>query len=215
MNQSVEKNARITWDYMQLNQTIEKADAIFVLCSLDTRVAQTAAQLFLQGYGGFLIVSGGFGTLTEHHYAKPEADVFADIAIAAGVPPEKIIIENQSSNTGENVRFTYELLRKQQRNFSSLLLVQKPYMERRTFATFAKQWPDHTTIFRVTSPKIPFDEYFTEEMNENLVISIMVGDLQRIREYPALGFQIEQEIPDDVWNAFEALVDMGYTKHLL
>jgi hypothetical protein len=42
----------------------------------------------------------------------------------------------------------------------------------------------------------------------------MVGDLQRIRIYPSRGFQIEQEIPDDVWQAFEKLVELGYDRHL-
>jgi hypothetical protein len=46
-------------------------------------------------------------------------------------------------------------------------------------------------------------------------ISIMVGDLQRIRLYPAKGFQIHQDIPDDVWTAYEELVAAGYDKHLL
>lgn len=43
----------------------------------------------------------------------------------------------------------------------------------------------------------------------------MVGDLQRIKEFPKLGFQIEQDIPSDVWEAFEALVARGYDKYLL
>jgi len=43
----------------------------------------------------------------------------------------------------------------------------------------------------------------------------MVGDLQRIAIYPKQGFQIAQEIPVDVWDAFEQLVALGYTKHLI
>ena len=47
------------------------------------------------------------------------------------------------------------------------------------------------------------------------VISIMVGDLQRIRLYPEKGFQIPQEIPEDVWAAYQALVQAGYNRHLI
>ena len=47
------------------------------------------------------------------------------------------------------------------------------------------------------------------------VVSIMVGDLQRIKLYPGRGFQIEQEIPDEVWAAFEVLVRAGYDKYLI
>jgi hypothetical protein len=47
------------------------------------------------------------------------------------------------------------------------------------------------------------------------VVGIMVGDLQRIRLYPEKGFQIHQDIPDDVWRAYEELVEAGYDKYLL
>ena len=47
------------------------------------------------------------------------------------------------------------------------------------------------------------------------VTNVMVGDLERIREYPRQGFQIKQIIPDEVNKAFNALVSRGYTKHLL
>ena len=212
---NVNQNAKIIWDYMHLHQLIKKADAIFVLCSLDKRVAGTAAKLFLNGYADWLIFSGGYGKLTEHRFLKSEAEAFADVALAAGVPLEKIIIENKSSNTGENIRFTYELLKNQNKKFSSFILVQKPYMERRTYATFKKQWPDPHTEFTVTSLDVTFDQYCNDEINEDLVINIMVGDLQRIREYPKRGFQIEQVIPGDVWQAYEELVAAGYTKHLI
>jgi hypothetical protein len=63
------------------------------------------------------------------------------------------------------------------------------------------------------------DEYLANRSHETLseadIISIMVGDLQRIRIYPALGFQIPQEIPDDVWEAYERLVAAGYDSRLV
>jgi len=43
----------------------------------------------------------------------------------------------------------------------------------------------------------------------------MVGDLQRIKEYPAKDFQIAQDVPDDVWKAYEFLVAAGYTNTLI
>ncbi len=99
----------------------------------------------------------------------------------------------------------------------SFILVQKPYMERRTFATFNKVWPGKSV--RVTSPRLSLDDYLAryshESMSPDEVISIMVGDLQRIREYPARGFQIPQEIPPDVWDAYTELVSAGYDRHLL
>ena len=43
----------------------------------------------------------------------------------------------------------------------------------------------------------------------------MAGDLQRIKLYAQKGFQIPQEIPINVWDAYEKLVETGYTKHLV
>jgi hypothetical protein len=62
---------------------------------------------------------------------------------------------------------------------------------------------------------LSFEEYPTAEIPLEKVINIMVGDLQRIKYYPARGFQVEQEIPDEVWSACEQLIAAGYNKHLM
>jgi uncharacterized SAM-binding protein YcdF (DUF218 family) len=204
------------WHYHQLNHRLEPADAILVLCSHDTIVAERGAQLFLDGWAPLLIYSGGLGSITKHLWSEPEADQFAAIATAMGVPREHIIVENASTNTGENVLFTRQLLARKGLDPGSFILVQKPYMERRAYATFKKVWPEKRVI--VTSPRLSLDQYLDRCAHGALsiedVISIMVGDLQRIRLYPARGFQIAQEIPSDVWDAFEELVKAGYDRHL-
>jgi uncharacterized SAM-binding protein YcdF (DUF218 family) len=205
------------WRYHKLNHPLAKSDVIVVLCSHDTVVAERGAQLFLDGWAPLLVFSGGLGVITRHLWQDPEADRFARIAVNLGVPPGKILVENRSTNTGENVQFTRRLLAERGLDPQSLIMVQKPYMERRTFATFNKVWPGKRVT--VTSPQLPMDDYLQRYSNETLspddVISIMVGDLQRIREYPARGFQIPQEIPDEVWDAYEQLVRAGYNRHLM
>ena len=150
-------------------------------------VAERGAELFLDGWAPLLIFSGGLGSITRQLWQESEADQFARIAVSLGVPPDRILIENQSTNTGENVVFTRRLLAAKGIDMQTFILVQKPYMERRTYATFCKQWPGKDLL--VTSPKVSLDEYLSHYSNEALsaddVISIMVGDLQRIREYPA------------------------------
>jgi uncharacterized SAM-binding protein YcdF (DUF218 family) len=146
-------------------------------------------------------------------FTESEADLMARIALDMGVPAEAIFIENKSTNTGENILFTQQMLEEKGLHPHSFLLVQKPYMERRSYATFKKHWPDKELI--VTSPQIAFEDYPTPGMTMERVIDLMVGDLQRIRIYPAKGFQIPQEIPEEVWSAYEKLVDLGFTGHLL
>lgn len=215
MNQT-DEYAKILWDYLQLHQIPIKSDIIFCLCSHDTRVAERAAQLMLDGLGEYLVFSGGVGKLTEGMFDKSEAEIFAAIAENMGVPSEKIIIEKESTNTGENVRFTYNLLKKKNIRADSLLLVQKPYMERRTHATFKKQWPNQAAQMHVTSLQLSYEEYLDSSIiSKEHILNVMVGDMQRIRDYPKLGFQIEQEIPENVWRAYEKLVELGFNNHLI
>lgn len=173
--------------------------------------------MFLEGWAPLLIFSGGLGSITKEMWTEPEADQFAKVAVSLGVPAEKILVENQSTNTGENVLFTKRLLAEKRLDPETFILVQKPYMERRSYATFRKLWPEKQAL--VTSPQVSFAEYLADYSNSELssddVISIMVGDLQRIKVYPEKGFQIHQEIPDDVWAAYEELVSAGYDKHLI
>ncbi len=205
--------AKKIWDYHHVNQSLVKSDCILALGSHDTRVAERAAELYLEGWAPLLIFSGGLGRLTDSLWTESEADLFAKIAIQKGVPEKNILIENRSTNTGENIQFTKQLLSEKGLDLQTFILVQKPYMERRSFATFAKNWPEKS--FVVTSPQIAFEDYPTEEISLQKVIHIMVGDLQRIKIYPEKGFQIYQEIPADVWDAYEKLVAMGFDEQLI
>ncbi|WP_205503862.1 YdcF family protein [Rufibacter psychrotolerans] len=207
--------SRIIWEYHQLHHTLQPADAILVLGSHDPRVAERGAELFLAGYAPWLLFSGGFGRLTEGTWTETEAEKFARIAQEMGVPTSQILLENQSTNTGENIAFSYRLLQEKHIPVRRLILVQKPYMERRTYATFLKQWPGEEIEIMVTSPQISFEDYPLDEAYRELVIHIMLGDLQRIQLYPEKGFQVYQEIPAKVWEAFEQLKRRGFTSHLL
>ena len=217
MNERTRPLAEKLWNYLKLNHEIEESDAILVLCSHDKRVAERAAQLFKEEWAPLLIFSGGLGSITRTFWTQPEADQFAAIAIDLGVPPDKILIENRSTNTGENFQFTGQLLLERGIDPRRFIVVQKPYMERRSFATFRKMWPEKDVI--VTSPQVAFDQYLDSYTNEALsgddVVSIMVGDLQRIKVYAEMGFQISQDIPPEVWSAYEELVRYGYHRHLI
>jgi hypothetical protein len=217
MDQRIRPLVERIWHYHQLNHRLTRADAILVLCSYDTTVATRGAQLFLESWAPLLIFSGGLGSITRHLWKEPEADQFAKIAVGMGVPAERILIENRSTNTGENIEFTKRLLAERRIDPQSFILVQKPYMERRCYATFRRLWPEKAVM--VTSHRVSLDEYLDSYSNSALsrddVISIMVGDLQRVKLYPARGYQIPQEIPADVWSAFEELVREGYDKHLI
>jgi uncharacterized SAM-binding protein YcdF (DUF218 family) len=204
---------RLLWDYHHVNHSLKKSDCILALGSHDLRVAERAAELYLQEYAPLVIMSGGLGNFTKEMWTEKEADKFAAIAIKKGVPEDSILVENKSTNTGENILFTQKLLKEKGLDLQSFIVVQKPYMERRSYATFKKHWPDKNLM--VTSPQISFKDYPTDEIPLEKVINIMVGDLQRIKLYPEKGFQIFQDIPPEVWNAYQKLVAAGFDKHLM
>ena len=205
--------AQQLWNYHHLNHVIEKSDCIFALGSHDLRVAERAADLYLNGFAPLVIMSGGLGNFTKEMWTEKEADKFAKVAIGKGVPADAILIENNSTNTGENILFTQKLLKQNGLDPRSFIVVQKPYMERRSYATFKMHWPNKKLI--VTSPQISFEHYPTEEIPMDKVINIMVGDLQRIKLYPEKGFQIYQNIPKETWSAYERLIALGFDKHLM
>lgn len=139
--------------------------------------------------------------------------MFSKRAKAMGVAEQDMLIENKSTNTGENILFTKQMLEAKGIHPGKIILVQKPYMGRRAYATFKKIWPGVDVV--MTSPQISFENYPNNDFSEDDVINIAVGDMQRIKLYPKKGFQIPQHIPDDVWQAYEALVGAGYTKQLI
>jgi uncharacterized SAM-binding protein YcdF (DUF218 family) len=210
---SIDDWARTLWDYHHVHHALEKADCIIVLGSHDTRVAERGAEVFLGGWAPLLVCSGHLGALTSGLWSRPEAEVFADVAIARGVPRERILVESRSTNTGENVDFSRQLLAEKGLRPKKAIAVQKPYMERRTLATFARRWPELEVV--VTSPQIDFDDYPTGEIRKDDVIHIMVGDLQRLIVYGRKGWSAPQDVPREVMAAYEQLVAAGYTRRLL
>ena len=196
-----------------MQHELKPSDCILCLCSNDVRVAEHAADLFLANLAPLLIFSGGVGALTAGMFDCSEAEHFARIAIAKGVPEQHILRETQSTNTGENIQLTEILLQEQGLDPQSFIIVQKPFMERRAYATVKKHWPAKDVL--ISSPPLTFADYPNDILDKEAIIHTMVGDLQRIKYYPARGFQIEQEIPDAVWQAAEQLIAQGYDQHLI
>lgn len=216
LDKRINELAELIWDYHLMHHQLQKADCIFALGCHDEGVAIHAADLFNEGWARWLVISGGVlfdGNESAIAKKVTEAEYFRDIAISKGVPKEKIIIENKATNTGENFQFTEELLNQLGHSFQKFILVQKPYMERRTYATGMAQWKNKQLI--LTSEKISFQDYQQKGIPKDRIINTMIGDLQRIKLYPSRGFQIHQEISANVWEAFEELVAYGFDKRLV
>ncbi|MGW3829483.1 YdcF family protein, partial [Streptomyces sp. NPDC005071] len=126
---------------------------------------------------------------------------------------EAILVEAKAANTGQNITFSRELLAGAGIGVESLLLISKPYMERRSYATCRKLWPEVEVV--CASEPLELDDYIKSIGDEKLVVDMLVGDLQRVIEYPKLGFAVEQDVPGDVHDAYERLLHGGFDSRLI
>jgi uncharacterized SAM-binding protein YcdF (DUF218 family) len=217
LNAEVLENAKVVWEYHRMGHAIRPCDVLVVLCSNDLRVADYAVEVADRALSRWIVFTGGIahqGDLLATGWDRPEAVVFAERAVARGLDPRWILLEQQATNTGENFQLSGALLRQRGIAFASALVVGKPFMERRAFATGRLRWPSVELV--MTSPPIPFLDYLTGSARPaGEIIQVMVGDLQRIDLYGKRGFQIPQVIPPPVQAAYQRLIALGYDKHLV
>ncbi|MGH0141307.1 UNVERIFIED_CONTAM: hypothetical protein FKN15_073694 [Acipenser sinensis] len=257
-----------------------QSDVIIGLGCHDIRVAERSASLFLEGWASWLLFTGYLGNQTAGVWQRPEAEIFTDVAVKMGVPRDRILLETGATNTGENIRFSYQILMEQSIPACRVILVQQPFMERRVYATFLQQWPAENTQAIVTSPALQLqgfpnhqvgsmqdligymldgdvtgmdDENCAQvlwnylQMHHPLVQSDVIiglgchdirvaersaslflegwaswllftgylgnqtaGVLERIRDYPQKGFQVEQEISSEALDAYQWFLQAGY-----
>lgn len=91
-----------------------------------------AAQLHQEGLAERLVVSGG----PRRPGRPPSGPPMRDLAIACGVPPDRIAIEGHSSRTSENAEEVASLVRSH--GEASILLVTSPLHMRRAKLCFEK-----------------------------------------------------------------------------
>jgi uncharacterized SAM-binding protein YcdF (DUF218 family) len=121
---------------------------------------------------------------------------YREHALRLGVPDKAILVEPKAGNTGQNITFFRQLLAEAGVEVESLLLISKPYMERRSYSTCRKLWPEAEVV--CASEPLELGDYIKSIVDEKLVVEMVVGDLQRVIEYPKLGFAVEQDVPGEI-----------------
>jgi len=183
------------------------------LGSHDLGVATLAADLYHAGLFPVLVFTGANSPTTATRFPRGEAVHFAEHATALGVPASAVIIEPEAANTGQNIEFSRRALAAAGIKVTSVMLISKSYMERRAYATARKTWPEVDAV--CASEYLSLDDYLKTIGDDKLVIDLLAGDLQRIIEYPALGFAVPQDVPPQVMAAYERLTARGYDSRLL
>ncbi|MFE1078580.1 YdcF family protein [Nocardiopsis alba] len=207
------RHAELIWEYHRMHHQVRACDVAVAMGCNDIGVAEYAAELYRDGLFTALVFTGGNSPSTAELFPRGEAVHFRERALELGVPDSVILIEPEASNTGQNISLSRRLLAENGLTPDSVLVICMPYMERRAFATTRKLW-DEVEVVCASAP-VSLGDYVKGQGDVGAVIDMMVGDLQRVMEYPKLGFAIEQEVPREVREAYEFLVSSGFDSRLI
>lgn len=210
---SVRDDVATLWAYHQMGHQIRQVNVIIGLGSHDLSVATHAAQLWKQGIAPLIVFTGANAPTTVARFPRGEAVHYREHALELGVPDDAILMETDATNTNENITLTRDVLAAHGQTPRSVMLISRPYQQRRAYATCRKIWPEVDVI--CSSIQMPLDEYVASIGDSERVINMLVGDTQRIDVYAKRGFAVSQPMPDDVYEAYKRLVDRGYTRRLV
>lgn len=206
-------DATLIWEYHQMGHRRQPCDVAIGLGCHDLGVAAETAALYLDGLVSRIVFTGGPNPSRPEHFPRGEAAHFTEHALALGVPGHAILQEPRARNTGQNIQFSREVLEAAGLDVRSVLLVSMPYMERRAYATCRQVWPQVEAV--CASTPMNLNDYVKTIGDDALVIDGLVGDLQRVIEYPGLGFAVAQDVPETVRGAYQRLLADGFDSKLL
>lgn len=205
---------RILWDYNNLASRPKSADALIVMGTNDLGVPVHAANIASIYSYKWIVVSGGVSHTSCSRlqpFGGTEAEIFCKTMIQLGCPANKILVENNARNTGQNITESQRIFHSRGILIRDGHLVHTPMMQRRALATARRQWSD--IEWSISGQDLTFDEYILD-LNIHQFLNGLVGDTYRILHYPKRGFQVPQPMPLAVRNALKELIQLGFKKIL-
>ncbi|AGS71174.1 YdcF family protein [Streptomyces collinus] len=207
------EDARLLWNYHRMHHDLRPCSVAVGLGSHDLGVADVTAELYHQGMAPVIVFTGATSPTTRARMPRGEAVQYRERVLELGVPDSAVILEPRATNTGENIEFTKAVLADAGVEVTSVLLVSKPYEERRSYAMMRKLWAEVDVV--CASTPMELKEYADSIGDARMVIDMIVGALQRVLVFPGWDLAIEQAVPDTVVAAYERLCTEGFTSRLL
>lgn len=218
IDESVLADAGELFAYERVDDPLEHRDIAIGFGNHSEYVARRAAEIYQDGLVDKILFTGGFGRITREIWNMPEAERFALVAQGLGVPAEDIMLDTTATNTGENIAHSQRILTEVGMTPVRAIIVELPFRGRRTRSALEVQWP--ALDFIMTSPSLTFEEFVAVYEGEGPLsveefVSVLVGDVQRIIEYGNRGWQTAQNVPTRVMEAYDRLVDQGFTAQMI
>lgn len=186
-------------------------DAVIGFGVFDLTLPVYCGDLFAGGQARRIIFTGGLGAGTGQLGGR-EADVWRDALRRShpAIPDHKVILENRSTNTAENISFTAELLEREypQHAFGvgirSAIIVASPSRLRRVKLTMQKLQPT-VTVIRQLPPHSLDEQRELYAANRVDYFDHLAGELDRIVGYAARGWIAVEPLPPEIAAAHDLL----------
>jgi uncharacterized SAM-binding protein YcdF (DUF218 family) len=167
---------------------IKPADLLFVFGTREDvgRRVDEAFRLWREGFFRWTIVSGGVtpgSSLSECEIIKTEM-------VARGIPPERILEEHRSTNTGENVIFSLPIIDAALglKNIGSVICLGNTWTARRYPMTLHRHWPEvEKMLITVDTFDTPRALWHTDREFRLRILA----EWDKIEPYKAKGFIAE------------------------
>lgn len=157
-------------DFLVIRDPVEPVDAVIAISGDGTgERARTAAALVRQGYGRWLMLSGS-GRRPGAPPGNATAAMVRD-ALEAGIPRDRMLIDDQSWSTIDNARNSARLM--QARHLTRAIVVTSPYHTRRAAWAFRSVFLPRGLDVRVVAAQNSFfdvRQWWTREDSRWFVI---------------------------------------------
>ena len=168
-----------------IDTPLKPADLLFVFGTREDvgRRVDEAARLWREGMFRWSIVSGG----VTPGSALSECGIIKAAMVARGIPPERILEEHRSTNTGENVIFSLPILESALglNNIHSVICLGNTWTARRYPMTLQRHWPEvEKMLITVDSFDTPRSRWHTDPEFRRRVLA----EWDKIEPYKARGF---------------------------
>ena len=194
------------WNALVRRDTMPaQANVIVVGGCSDLGLAEKAAELYHAGVSNVIVITG----YQPEKMSMTEARYLADKCGELGVPQSALILEEEATNTGENIVLAAKAINDLIGDVQSVILVHKPYVSLRFLATAEAQWPAPQPKFYATCQTTSFEEYCKVNGLEDTAWKLL-GDIKRMDTYVEKGYQTAQLIPQPARNAYDKIINSGY-----
>ena len=142
------------------------ADALIAIGGDGPERVATAMRLLREGYGQWLIVSGG-----PYAFGLNSGLIMRDQALRAGLPAERLLVDDRAESTVDNARGSAGLM--EGRGLASALLLTSPYHTRRAAMIFAREFRSkrlNVRVLAVDDGHFRVDRWWTREFERRLVV---------------------------------------------